>query len=260
MRPDIFLYFKAASIHGETISMANGLNCRTICIYPDLDPAIHGIKYLEALKHTKILYHTKPNHIDYFKKLNKNSAALGVVYDEELTSNIEAHDPQLGVVFVGHHSTGKQKFLCELSLSYTGTITIYGDRWSNDMFRQARSNVVVHPAIYGSVVQEVYRRSLCVLGLLQERITNHVGGDEITARTIQVPIYGGLLLHKRTEQVERVFSDTPELLYDNVQDLCEKILELQSSPQMRLNLSQKQKTCAIRNGTGAREFIQGLIR
>ena len=258
MKPHIFLYFKAASINYNTIAMANKLGCETIGIYPDLDPSVHGSEYLKAIKYTKKFYHTKPNHADYYNSLNVNSRILGPIYDEGLASSIQEPDLQLGVTFVGHHSAGKQKFLSELSSKYSGTITIFGERWQKDMFKRASANVVVHPSIYGVAVQEVYRRSLCVLGLLQERISKNVGGDEITARTIQVPIYGGLLLHPKTKQADRVFSYVPEILYDSVQDLLEMIYQLQRSPQMRLDLFSKQTSCASCHGTGAKRFIQGL--
>jgi len=260
MRPSHFLIFKAPSISREVILAAKSVGAQTIGIYPDLDPAVYGTGYVDTLSEIDLFFHTKPNLSDYFRdNINKKSQAIGPFYDPAQVAPIAQADRKIGVSFIGHHSPGKEESIARFASLYSGRISIYGDRWSADMFRKAKADVVLHPALYGRMVNDVYQRSTCVLGLLMEAVSAHGAGDEITSRTILVPSYGGLLLHKKTPAAATIFGDQDDLLYENSGDLAEKVERLERDPKVRTKLALTQQSLALQAGTNAQSFIMKTI-
>lgn len=260
MRPSHFLAFKAPSISRDVILAARSVGAKTIAIYPDLDPAVYGTGYVEALAEVDLLLHTKPNLSEYFQdRINKRAQVIGPFFDPSQVASIAEADQKIGVSFIGHHSPGKEESLARFALLYSGRVSIYGDRWSADMFSNARADVVLHPALYGKAVNAIYRHSTCVLGLLMEAVGTHGCGDEITSRSILVPSYGGLLLHKNTPAAADLFGKHKGLLYENIEDLTEKVELLKHQPQQRLKLASIQQNLATQAGTNAESFIEHTI-
>ncbi|PRY84716.1 glycosyltransferase family protein [Donghicola tyrosinivorans] len=259
-RPTHFLIFKSPSLSRKVVLAAKSVGAKTVGIYPDLDPAVYGAEYVDALSEIDLFFHTKPNLSDYFRdSINKYSQAIGPFYDPALVAPIAQADPEIGVSFIGHHSPGKEQSIAEFASLYSGRVSIYGDRWSANMFRNAKADIVIHPALYGRAVNDVYQRSTCVLGLLMEAVGAHGTGDEITSRTILVPSYGGLLLHKKTPTAAAIFGDHDDLMYENAEDLAEKVKRLESDPNRRTNLASIQQALALLAGTDAQSFIKKTI-
>src|SRR5262249_22243616 len=175
-------------------------------------------RYLEAAKEFDEFLHTKPNLIQYFRRnVNCRARLINPLYDAACVAEVQPVDPDIGVSFVGHHSKGKQRTLSTFARQYRGTLTIVGDRWVRSMFDGSSARVRIFPAVYGPPVYEIYRRSACSLGLLQESFSSRTPGDEVTARTVLVPAYGGLLLHARTPAAERLFGGCSGVLFDSIE-------------------------------------------
>lgn len=260
MRPSVFIFFKASSISLDVIKLAKSQGTKTIAIYPDLDPAVHGASYVKTLAEADILFHTKPNLIEYFSTcINRNSSLIGPFYDPTQIGVISDPDYSIGVSFIGHHSKGKEESLWNFAARYEGTLSIFGDRWTDDMFAGCQGNVKLHPALYGKSINEIYRRSICVLGLLTDSVGEHSHYDEVTSRTISVPSYGGLLLHKRTPSAADFFEDNDDLLFHDTDDLLRKVENLKLRPLLRLELASLQQRMALQAGTNSKAFVEDII-
>jgi len=261
LKPSYFIVFKASCISPEVVLAAKNCGSKTIAIYPDLDPAIYGDEYVLALSEFDFFYHTKPNLEEYFTRvINSRSKLIGPFFDPKQVKSILPFDPLIGVSFVGHHSPGKEQSLKEFADQYQGHLTVIGDRWKASMFYGSNSIVSVRPSLYGVAINEIYQKSICIIGLLMESISAHESSDEVTARTILVPCYGGLLLHKKTPSVSRIFNNNDDLLFDDTTDLITKIKKIESNSEYRANLASIQQQSSLLAGTNVTNFMNKVLK
>jgi hypothetical protein len=237
------------------------MQVKTIVMYPDLDPFVHGDEYVSAIHQADQLFHTKPNLVDFFSdSVNPRSNLIGPLYDPDYSQTISPADPNIGVSFVGHYSPGKANSILELARVYDGRISIFGDGWKKDTFNNTLADIRVNSALYGESVNLIYRKSICVLGFLMESVSERNTGDEITSRSILVPAYGGLLLHKKTPSAKNFLGYPDEVLYESTIDLCQKIKYIRDNPIYREKLANQQSALARKTGTDAAKFIQEHIQ
>jgi hypothetical protein len=259
-RPALFVVFKHAMLSKEVVLAAKSVGAKSVCIYPDLDPFVHGKRYVEAVREFDEFFHTKPNLVQYFRsEVNCRAKLVGPFYDPACIGDLQEIDPAVGVSFVGHHSPGKQRMLSAFARCYRGTLTIVGERWASAMFDTCSARVRILPAVYGPAVYEIYRRSVCSLGLLQESFSSRTPGDEVTARTILVPAYGGLLLHARTPAAERLFGARSGVVFDCVEQAVSLTKAIESDPGLRRRLAVEQQSQALAFGTNVDHFVAELL-
>ena len=259
-KPSHLIVFKCPSLRPETLKAAKRSGTRTVMVYPDLDPRVHGPGYLEAAALFDEFFHTKPNLTDFFRtRIHPRSRYIAPFYEPDWVSQ-PAKRPETGLVsFVGHHSPSKEAALKSFAACYKGHLRVIGDRWVPSMFRGSRAKVQTSPALYGRAVVELQRNSLCSLGLLMESLGHGVPGDEITSRTITVPAYGGLLLHPRTDGAERIFGRGSPLLFSDMSGAAQKAAELEKDLPGRFRLAKEQQVKAVRSGTNAAIFIRDRL-
>lgn len=259
-RPSLFIVFKHPLLSRDVLEAAKSVGARTVCIYPDIDPLVHGPGYVAAATVFDDFLHTKPNLVEYFREhVNSRARLIGPFYDPASVGAVLPIDPNIGVSFVGHHSPGKQKFLGEFSRLYRGRLTVVGDRWSRFMFNKASANVHIHDAIYGLAAYKLYRRSVCSLGLLMESVSTRTSDDEVTSRTVLVPAYGGLLLHVRSKAAEDVFGTDSGVLFDTIEHAARLVQAIEADPELRSRLATQQQAKALAFGTDVNRFVQELL-
>ncbi len=259
MKPSHLIYFKAVGLHPETIMAAKRLGATTVGIFPDLDPRIYGKDYLRTLRETDFLFHTKPNLIEFFQDQIHTDANF--VYPFFDPSQIEvplAADEKIGVSFVGHWSIGKEKSLIKFSSLYTGNVSIFGEGWKETKFSGLRANVSVNGPVYGSAIQNIYRRSICVLGFLMEKVSAQGKNDEITSRSILVPASGGVLLHQKTKAACTLFKESSSLLFSDISHAVSLAEEIKGNNKLRIKLASKQQHDVLKAATNPKIFLQNL--
>ena len=248
--PSYFLVFKGVNISESTIKIAKKKNVKTILIYPDLDPANYGSKFLDAISQYDHLYHTKPNLIDYFKKFNKNVEFIYPFIPSLKCNNINDYDENIGVLFVGHFSREKHKKISAFINKYQEKITLVGRGW--DLYED-QNNVNVLGELYGDMNIDLYSKSLVVLGLLQESISKNNDGDVITSRTFLVPFSGGLLLHEDNLFVREIYGKNELYYFSNSDDLVAKVKKIKNQ-NLREFLWSSQKESIVKNATDSNTF------
>ena len=258
--PSYLIVFKHSLLSKKVLDVAKSVGAKSICIYPDIDPAVHGKAYLEALCNFDYFFHTKPNLMQYFvDNINPNAKLIGPLFDRRHVADISIPDHSVGVSFIGHHSTIKQIDLMRFAALYSGNMTIVGDRWSQDIFSGSKAKITILPALYGQAIYDLYRKSICCIGLLTESISRGMPGDEVTSRTVLVPAYGGVLLHKRTPAAEIVFSVDSPLLFDTIESAVKIAEQLKGNPELREILAKQQQSQALAFGTNVDNFIEELL-
>ena len=259
-RPSLFIVFKHSLLTADVVETARSVGAHTVCVYPDLDPLVHGSAYVDAAQRFDDFCHTKPNLEDYFRAhVNSRARMIGPFYEKAHLREPGSVDPDVGVAFVGHHSSGKQELLRAFAKVYSGRVTIVGDRWDAEMFRGLRATVRVHPALYGLAAYRLYRNSVCCLGLLMEAVSSRTLGDEITSRSILVPAYGGVLLHARTKAAESVFGAGSVSLFGTMEEAARTAECLGADHSLRYDLWAQQRDCAIAAGTDVDAFVRECL-
>jgi len=257
INPDIFIFFKANYLSLDTLKLVKESGSLIIAIYPDLYPEIHGKNYLKVLKLADLLIYTKPNLKSYFNTLNKNALCVNPFYSLNNLQKILAYDNKVGISFIGHQTKGKKRELIGLSKIIKENISVYGDGWINK--NSTNKNLNFHKALFGFPVNQIYRKSLFVLGLLTEKQTGFIAGDVITARSVQIPAYGGLVLHKKNKFSEDFFGVNHKMLYDDFNDVKEIKEELLKDKKMRYLLFEEQQNIVLNKGTQIEKLMKKLI-
>ena len=78
--------------------------------------------------------------------------------------------------------------------------------------------------VFGIEYAKAIRASRINLAILSEQREGASSGDQITARTFEIPAAGGFMLHERTEEAMGYFEDGKEcVFYADPDDLVAKI-------------------------------------
>jgi hypothetical protein len=250
-KPDIMFFFKASGLAVETIRLAKSLGTKVIGFYPDMHFDTQAYAYMLGL--CDKVYHAKPNRKHHYEEqVNLHSECLMPLYDSRTIGVIEAPDPELGVSYVGHANPNKIAYLHDFAAHYEGRLSIFGNDWKQQHFHNVRADVVLHPALYGDAVAQVYRRSFCMLGYMQV-------DDVITSRTMVVPCNGGLLVHEYREEIEKLYGAVPALIFHNTQDLVQKVQAIAQDAPMRYSLAAQQQAIALAHGTSEITFVDKIL-
>jgi hypothetical protein len=256
-KPNFIFCFKAHHLSSSTLLLAKEYNAKIIIIYPDLEPEVHGKEYLQVLKLADVFIHTKPNLKEYFSSLNQNTICVNPFFSIKQVQNIEPYDDTIGVSFIGHHSDGKQDTILGLNTNVETNISLFGDRWKQKL--KSHKNLKVNKPIYGPSVPEIYKRSLYVLGLLTEQLPAFKDGDVMTARSVQIPIYGGLVMHPRNPFSEDFFGSTHTMLFESVDELYVIHKQLESNLELRQALFKEQQEIIVRKATQIELLLNSII-
>ena len=257
-KPDLFVFFGACNIWPQTITIAKENGARVIAIYPDLDPFIHGAEFVEAIRRADEFYFTKPNLRKAFSELIRSDCRF--IYP--LYSRYDVQSPSATVhsdevIFIGHYSPGKAAQLRVFIRHYRGNIRIIGDNWH---FEERFPKVTRQSATYGDAVASLSRAASCNLGLLMEGLSVGAPGDEITSRSILVPVWGGLLLHPRNPASMELFGDDAPFLFENIEMAAKLAHLIIGDPEMRLKWAISQRQSVLAKIPCAEDVVSGWIK
>lgn len=250
-RPALLFAFKGDAISAATIHAARKAGVRTVFLYPDLEPAVQGQSYLDAIRQADMFLHTKPNLADHFHRtIRPDARFLYPVYDPALVSPPCEMPRERGLLVVAHHSPGKAELIRQIAAADAFDIKVYGSGWASDFPQR----VALGGPLFGPMVRDLQRNSTAVLGLLTEQLANFAAGDAITARSVHVPAYGGLLLHQATPDA-RVLYDSDEPLFADVPALVARMRGLVDSPTCRLAMAQRQQAAVLANSMSTDDVV-----
>lgn len=215
-KPDLFVCFKTSLLSADVFEFLPS-HCKTVMVYPDLDPRIHGKDYVDTLGYFDIFFHTKENLKEQYKSINKNSICINTFYSEKDLIFPVYHESKsyLNPVLVAHYSKNKYNVLRELSFNINFDIDVYGSSWPNYKL----NHILFNDSLFGPPVYDLYKNSLFCLGLLQDKLTTNGTGDVITSRSYLVPLNGGLLVHHDNEYARRLYGDDFILFFDDTDSL-----------------------------------------
>jgi hypothetical protein len=194
------------------------LGAKIYFIYPDTTvnlPRVYTELWNDAHSFT-----TKPNWNALANLLGVNGAPTFLYpwYDPQFRAEYPADKDQLSndILFVGHASEAKRKAIEAVAEAFSDRfrMTVVGNGWSKLPQHVVNSG----SGMYGGFINSLYAKSAVTLGLLED-----LGAgvhDVITARTIQVPAYGGCLIHPRNSGSQALFGPA-EFLFENTSDHSE---------------------------------------
>ena len=125
------------------------------------------------------------------EKIGNHVSLITPLIDWDSSNRNLEYDEKIGVLFVGHYSNGKFKYLKKISKIFKGNITLIGGGWIDCEFP---NNVFKLGEIYDKRLLNYYQHSLCCIGVLQESLNSNSDGDVITARTFNVAYFGSIII------------------------------------------------------------------
>lgn len=226
---DFLLAFKGRLLRPETLSQFTKTGLPAYCFYPDVSFQDHGSGIWQCLPSYDCVFTTKSFHL-------KDANLRSRVKDMRLVSHgfdPDVHRPlqlsssaraayQCDVSFVGCRSPKKEQLLKWLLENCAGLdLRIWGPGWGS-----AASPVRERwqgRGAYGDELTTIYCASKINLGLLSEAGGGTKLGDQVTARTWQIPAAGGFMLHEQTAALAQYFVPGQETgVFATLADLAEK--------------------------------------
>ena len=226
---DFLLVFKGKFLQPGTVKRFSASGLPAYCFYPDVSFLDHGRDIWDCLPLYDCVFTTKSFH-------QADAALRGRLKDLRLVSH--GFDPDVhrtihlsgktqaayecDVSFVGCWSLKKEQTLRALLERCAGIdLRVWGPGW-------ARAGALVRErwqgrGAYGDELAAIYCLSRINLALLSEAGGGTPVGDQVTARTWQIPAAGGFMLHEHTAELERYFAPGSETgVFNSPGDLAEK--------------------------------------
>ncbi len=226
LRPDLLFVFKGPLVKAETISAIRAMGTIAIQFYPDVSFRTHGPWLPDALQQYDWVFTTKTFGLhDMEKQLGITRASfLPHAFDPE------THRPppyterdiaryECDVSFIGNSSPKKR----ELLQYVTDTLpNIHFKIWGPSSW--AGMSAYQGQPVFGTEYAKAIALSRINLGLLSEQQGGASSGDQITARTFEIPAAAGFVLHERTEEALIYFRE--ELEFSTFADKIELVDKL----------------------------------
>lgn len=214
---DFLLVFKGKHLFLETLEGFVKAGLPVYCMYPDVSFLDHGDDIWRCLPLYRCVFTTKSFHMDD-AKLRQRAQALRLVshgFDPDVHRPVELAPRvraayESDVSFVGCWSVKKQHLLTTLIQQRPGVnLRIWGPGWERagdtlERYWEGRG-------AYGDELCLIYQASRINLGLLSEAGGGTAIGDQVTARTWQIPATGAFMLHEATDELERYFAPGREV-------------------------------------------------
>jgi spore maturation protein CgeB len=213
---DFMLVFKGRHVHPRTVREARACGLPAYCFYPDVSFLDHGPHIWACLPHYDCVFTTKTFHL-------QDPQVKARVMDLRLVSHgfdPDVHRPlrlsprgqaayACDVSFVGCWSPKKEQILNRLLDQCPGIdLRVWGPGWTRAT-GPVRDRWQGRGA-YGDELSAIYCSSRINLALLSEPGGGTSVGDQVTARTWQIPASGSFMLHEETAELKRYFTPGTE--------------------------------------------------
>jgi hypothetical protein len=242
---NFLLVFKGMMLDPATLAAFSNRGIPIYCFYPDVSLFDHGNNIPRLLACYDCFFTTKRFHLEDRALLTKVRAVELVRhgFDPEVHRRIQLSAAVLShygcdVSFVGCWSPKKERLLTVLAEAMPeSNLKIWGPGWNRAgciarRFWEGRG-------AYGDELAIVYCASRINLGLLSESGPTSAYGDQVTARTWQIPACGGFVLHEKTSELEEYFLPQVEVaIFRDENDLAPQIQHYLGNPEDRIRIAE----------------------
>lgn len=264
--PDLLFVFKGTYLTKETLIEIKKLGAIAINFYPDTGFVDHGPYLPTTIGHHDWVFTTKSAGVSDLKdNFNfNNSSFIPHAFDPEVHAPVDLSSKDLSlyecdISFLGNISIKKQRVLERLCDKLPGVnLGIWGSKsWGRvpglaDFYRG--------PSVWGMEYAKAIQASKINLGLLFEGGSGAPKGDQITARTFEIPAAGGFMLHERTEEAVQYFEDGKEcVFYSNPDDLANKIRYYLDHPVERLEIAKAGHKRCLSSGYSVDDRVETVL-
>ena len=213
LRPDLFFVFKGRYVTAEAIATICKSGAVAINFYPDVSFMAHGPYIPAALPEYDWVFTTKSFGLADMDRLlaARHASLLPPSYDPETHAPVELdeHDCaryECDVSFIGTWSPKKQQYLQQVQRELPEIrLRIWGSQWENA--RDSLGSRIEGRHVLGIEYAKALIGSKINLAILSEVRTGASAGDQITARTFQIPATGAFMLHERTDEFGDYFRE-----------------------------------------------------
>ncbi|MEM0905726.1 MAG: glycosyltransferase [Pseudomonadota bacterium] len=250
LRPHLFFVFKGQMVSADTVSAVRAMGVVAINFYPDTGFTSYGPFLAKAVSRYDFIYTTKEFGLtDLAENYGMPRAAyLNHAYDPEVHAAVPLQDDdwqrmEADVVFVGAQSPKKEAYLAHLIAARPDlTYRIWGGhRWQ----LPEAPRVFFGGALSGFEYSKALRGGKIALALLYEGDKDAPQGDDVTARTFEIPAAGAFMLHERTEMAMALFHEDRECaFFGSADELVTKVDHYLARPDLRAAIAAAgQKRC-----------------
>ena len=241
---DFLLVFKGKFLRPETLRRFLGSGLPAYCLYPDVSFLDHGGDIWDCLPLYDCVLTTKSFHVEDAALRNrlKDLHLVSHGFDPDVHRPIRLSGQAQSayaceVSFVGCWSPKKEQILKGLVEQCPGIdLRVWGPGWGR-AGTPARERWRGRGA-YGDELAAIYSSSRINLALLSEAGGGTTVGDQVTARTWQIPASGGFMLHEHTAELERYFTPGCETgVFDSSKGLAEKVRWFLDHEEERLKIA-----------------------
>ncbi len=260
---DFILVFKGMLLSPETLQLAKELKLPVYCFYPDVSFMSHGANIPQCLPYYDHIFTTKSFHLSDSKlqKINPNWSLIQHGYDPEVHRALELSESQkqnygCDLSFIGCWSPQKEYTLNTILTALPELdLKIWGPGWH-------KANTPVQKCwmkrgAYGDELALIYNASRINLSLLSEASSDTQSGDQVTARTWQIPASGGFSLHQSNRELAQYFVLGKEIaVFEDDNDVSSIIQNYLKDETTRRQISHAGKQRAIRSGYSYNQAAQ----
>lgn len=238
-QPDLVVVFKGRWVTPASLRQIKK-SAPVILVYPDVSMTAHGRFIPECIPlYTRIFTTKSFGKTDLARFGYSRVTFVPPSFDPDVHRRFPeaavARSPFCcDVSFIGTFSPQKYRLLLSLHQALPAIrLRIFGSQWP------ARHGDPLLPCIEGfPITGDLY--SLAIqsakinLGLLSEQVTGASSGDNITARTFQIPGAGGFLLHRRTAELAEYFIEDQEVAcFETSAEVIESVVSFLGDPVRR---------------------------
>ena len=229
--PDVVVVFKGWGISPETLGLLKQRKRTLIQFYPDSTLYAYGQWLPQCVSKFDYWFTTKSFGIDDVKKLSKSVEVILInhAFDPEVHTPPspewwQTPEYTCDVSFIGTWDFEKEQFLAELAQRLPDVkMKIWGSFWERAK-RPELIESIQRCAAVGDIYTQSIQQSRINLGLLRKKLKGGASGDQVTARTFQIPAVGGFMLHERTKEATDLFQEGVHAAFFNgIDELAGKI-------------------------------------
>lgn len=224
--PQIVFVYKGAFVLPSTLFELRKRNYLLANFYPDVSFHNHGSLLQKTLPLYDLTFTTKTfGRHDMQEQLGiTQSVFIPHGFDPEIHRPMEDTTSTFScdVSFIGTWSPKKERYLKGVIDALPGVdLNIWGSQWEQS---NLPSKYLKYTTVVGDLYSLAINSSKINLSLLLERVRGASSGDLITSRTFHIPGAGGFMLHERTSEVKRYFTEGEEMdCFQDEEELVEQI-------------------------------------
>ena len=222
--------FKGRYVTVEAIEAIRKTGAVAINFYPDVSFMAHGKHIPKALPRYDWVFTTKSFGLSDMERVlaARHASLLPPSYDPETHVPVALDEDDKGryecdASFIGTWSPKKQQYLEHVQRELPEVrLRVWGSQWENA--RRSLGSCIEGRHVLGIEYAKALIGSKINLAILSEVRTGASTGDQITARTFQIPATGAFMLHERTDEFAHYFREGIECAcFQTADDLVAQI-------------------------------------